>query len=282
LTNLKTLLLAAWFLLVVPGHALAQAEIRLCDRPNLNGQCIDLRHGVGDLSRFEFAGRVTSFEIRTGSWLMCDQAGFAGRCRTFERSVGNLKRQDFNNAIVSLRPVRKGSDRKSITLYEEPDFGGRGWTFASDEPDLRRFNLNDRISSVRITEGRWNLCSDINYVRCREVTGSVPRLQDIGLNDRISSLQAVGGGAPTGRAVLYEDAEFRGRSVNVDGPVGDLRTLEFNDRLSSIRLPPGEAWQVCEDVNFGGRCSTVQGDVRSFVPLGLNDRISSLRPERRR
>jgi hypothetical protein len=271
-------------LLGVAGTALAQADIRLCDRPNLNGQCIELRHGVGDLRRFDFASRVTSFEIRSGTWMMCDQPGFAGRCRTYNRSVNNLKREDFNNAVASLRPVRRGADGSSITLYEHADFGGRGWTFANDEPDLRRYSLNDRLSSVRVTGGRWKLCADINYARCREVSGDVPRLSDIGMNDAISSLQAVGNrpGTPWGRAELFEDAEFRGRSVAVEGAVGDLRSLQFNDRVSSMRIPSGQTWTVCDDIDFGGRCTTVTGDVRSFVPLGLNDRISSLRPERRR
>ena len=83
-------LLPALLLAAGCGSALAQAEIRVCDRPNLNGRCIDLRHGVGDLRRFDFDQRVTSFEIRSGTWLMCSQAGFGGRCEAFDRSVDHL------------------------------------------------------------------------------------------------------------------------------------------------------------------------------------------------
>ena len=171
-------LLPALLLAAGCGSALAQAEIRVCDRPNLNGRCIDLRHGVGDLRRFDFNQRVTSFEIRSGTWLMCSQAGFGGRCEAFDRSVDNLRRTGFNNTVASLRPVRGGGpagdrwDRTSITLYENPNYNGRGWTFADDEPDLARFALGDRISSVRVNGGRWALCQDANYGGCRSPAAS--------------------------------------------------------------------------------------------------------------
>jgi hypothetical protein len=297
--TLRTTLAAGALAFGLAAPALAQrAEIRVCDRPNLNGECIELRHGVGDLRRFDFANRVTSFEIRGGRWLMCDQPGFRGRCETFDQSVGNLRRTGFNNAVVSLRPLRGaggpggggggGWDRTSITLYEHDNYGGRGWTFADDEPDLARYDLADRISSLRVNGGRWNVCVDANYSRCREITGNVPRLRDVGLNDRISSLQEIGSrpggpglpGGPLGRAVLYEDVNFGGRSIVVDGPVRNLGELGFNDRMTSLRLPPGESWVICSDANFQGRCATVSGDVPS-VPVGFNDRVSSLRPVRR-
>jgi hypothetical protein len=293
-------LLPALLLAAGCGSALAQAEIRVCDRPNLNGRCIDLRHGVGDLRRFDFNQRVTSFEIRSGTWLMCSEAGFGGRCEAFDRSVDNLRRTGFNNSVASLRPVRGGGpgggsgwNRSSITLYENPNYNGRGWTFADDVPDLSRFSLGDRISSVRVTgRGSWNLCFDANYQRCRTIEGSVANLRQIGMNNTISSIQEVDRARPQpmpvpvpapdrGSVVLYEHSGFGGQAVAVEGSVSDLRQAGFNDRASALRIPDGQRWVVCSDVNFAGRCATVQGDVADLNRYGLNDTISSLRRVRR-
>jgi hypothetical protein len=292
----KKLPLCGLLMLAFSTPALAQgSEVRICDRPNLNGECVDLRHGVADLRAFGMNNRATSFDIRRGTWLMCSEPGFAGRCLAFDQSVNNLRRSGFNNTVASLRPVRAGGSgdawqRRSITLYENPNFRGRGWTFADDEPDLARYALGDRISSVRVTGGgRWNLCFDANFGRCREITGSVPRLRDIGMNNTISSIQEVsgrpGGGpgmpGPGGRVVLYEDGDFRGAELVVDGPVRNLGQFNFNNRVTSLRVPPGERWTICVGQDFSGQCATVSGDVPSLSRYGMNDRISSLRRVRR-
>lgn len=294
MSTLKRLSLLGPLALALAGPAMAQrdAEIRVCDRPNLNGQCIDLRHGVGDLRQFDFAQRVTSFEIRSGTWLMCSQPAFGGRCEAFDQSVGNLRRTGFNNTVGSLRPVRAGGSgqdmqRTSITLYGQPNFRGRAWTFGDDQTDLTRYGISDRISSIRVSGGRWRVCADANYGRCVDVTGDVANLRQIGLDNSISSLQEIGAGAPGGPGVpggavtLYEDSDFRGRTLVVERAVRNLQEANFNDRISSLRVPPGEQWTLCTDANFGGRCATVTGDVANLSPFGLNDRVSSLRRTRR-
>jgi hypothetical protein len=286
--------LSGLLMLAFAGPLWAQgSEIRVCDRPNLNGQCVDLQHGVADLRAFGMNNRASSFDIRRGTWMMCSEPGFAGRCVAFDQSVSNLRRSGFNNTVASLRPVRAGGgggawQRRSITLYEQPNYGGRGWTFADDEADLARYALGDRVSSVRVTGGRWNLCFDTNFQRCREIGGNVPNLRQIGMNNTISSIQEVSdrpGGpgipAPGGRVVLYEDSDFRGRELVVDRAVPDLGEFNFNNRVTSLRVPPGERWTICAGQGFSGQCATVAGDVPSLSRFGLNDRVSSLRRVRR-
>jgi hypothetical protein len=296
----KKLPLCGLLMLAFSGTTLAQgADIRVCDRPNMNGECVDLRHGVADLSAFGMNNRATSFEIRRGSWLMCSEPGFGGRCVPFDSSVSNLRRSGINNTVASLRPVRSGGSgpawqRQSITLYEQPNYRGRGWTFADDEADLARYQLGDQVSSARVSGGRWNLCFDANFQRCREISGNVPNLRQIGMNNTISSIQELSGrpgmpgpgpgpGVPgPGRSVvLYEDGDFRGTELVVDGPVRNLGQFNFNNRVSSLRVPPGERWTVCVGQDFSGQCATVSGDVPSMSRYGMNDRISSLRRVRR-
>jgi hypothetical protein len=128
---------------------------------------------------------------------MCSERGFAGQCVTFDASVRNLRRSGFNNTVASLRPVRRGDRgpnawRTSITVYEKLNYGGRGWTFADDEPNLKRYDLGDSVSSVRVNGGRWALCFDADFGRCREIDGSIPNLKAIGMNNTISSIREIG------------------------------------------------------------------------------------------
>jgi len=75
--------------------------------------------------------------------------------------------------------------------------------------------------------------------------------------------------------VLYEHANFSGRSVVVSGPVGNLTRNNFNDRTSSLRVSSG-IWELCVHDNFRGECITYNGDEAN---LGrFNDQYTSLRP----
>lgn len=93
--------------------------------------------------------------------------------------------------------------------------------------------------------------------------------------------QMQGPGHPAqGGLVLFTDAGFRGRSVEVQGAVPRLNSLRFNDRASSLMIRSG-VWEVCTDANFRGRCEIIDGDVPRLKAYRLNDNISSVRPAMR-
>ncbi|WP_292033097.1 MULTISPECIES: beta/gamma crystallin-related protein [unclassified Brevundimonas] len=79
---------------------------------------------------------------------------------------------------------------------------------------------------------------------------------------------------------VYQDANFRGRSMTFREAIPNLRNSGLNDAISSMRLGRG-SWEVCEDANYRGRCQVISNDVRDLARTGMNDRISSLRPARR-
>ena len=78
-------------------------------------------------------------------------------------------------------------------------------------------------------------------------------------------------------AVVYADPNFRGASVVLRGDTPDLRPYNLNDKVSSIEIPAGQTWEVCQDVNFGSTCQILRGSVADLRSTGWNDRISSLR-----
>ena len=78
---------------------------------------------------------------------------------------------------------------------------------------------------------------------------------------------------------VYEDSNYRGRSMTFNGEVSNLDRTGMNDRISSMRLRG--RWEVCTDAYFRGSCRVIDGDERNLGSSGFNDRISSLRPARR-
>jgi hypothetical protein len=83
-----------------------------------------------------------------------------------------------------------------------------------------------------------------------------------------------GGG---GGITVYTDPDFRGESATFRTDTPDLRGYGMNDKVSSIELPNGEAWEICQDINYGNRCQVVSGSISNLRDMGWNDRISSLR-----
>jgi hypothetical protein len=76
---------------------------------------------------------------------------------------------------------------------------------------------------------------------------------------------------------VYEDPDYRGKSSTFRDDVPDLRPFHLNDRISSLRVAPGERWEVCLHIEFGGRCQVFSGGETSLRRIGWNDEISSLR-----
>lgn len=77
---------------------------------------------------------------------------------------------------------------------------------------------------------------------------------------------------------VYENPDFRGRSVTFRDEIADLREYGLNDRITSLELDGNQAWEVCRDVHFAGGCRVFTGSIDDLRDEGWNDRISSMRP----
>lgn len=171
----------------------------------------------------------------------------------------------------------------TITVYVDADFRGPSETFRDDEADLGRIRWGDRISSVQVQSGSWELCRDSRFRKCQAVTGDQTNLKSLGLNDAVSSLRVLGDDDYHGVADadnrslrVFQDSGFRGREYTFYGPSPDLGAIGWNDAISSVEAYGGE-WELCLDSNFR-RCERVEGDVDRLRDLGINDQVSSLRP----
>lgn len=76
---------------------------------------------------------------------------------------------------------------------------------------------------------------------------------------------------------VFRDENFRGENTTFRQDVPDLRRYSFSDRITSLRVAPGEYWEACERANYQGRCQVFSGDERDLRRVGWTDKISSLR-----
>jgi hypothetical protein len=190
-------------------------------------------------------------------------------------------------AFVALQ----GSAAAQVTVYSDINFEGNSRTFNGDVANLTDQGFNDAISSIQIPRGeQWQFCQDANYGgSCQTLQGSIADLRNINWNDRISSIRRVRGGGYGNRSyypgsvgtrataaaavTVFTNPNFSGRSASFNGDVADLRQYNLNDQITSIEIPNGETWEICQDIDFGNQCTTVSGNVADLRRMGWNDRF---------
>ena len=188
-----------------------------------------------------------------------------------------------------------GQAAAQITFYEREGFQGESFTTRRQVGDFGRFGFNDSASSVVVggdPGDRWQVCEDVRFNgRCAVLQpGQYPTLRAIGLNNRITSTQALARvdvpaaqvlpappAANTSRVVVYEKQDFGGRAITVQQDIADLGRSGFNDRISSVEVF-GAHWEICRDGGFAGPCVVLrEGRYPSLASMGLENRVSSIR-----
>jgi hypothetical protein len=76
---------------------------------------------------------------------------------------------------------------------------------------------------------------------------------------------------------VFEDSNYRGDNATFRDDVPDLGAYRLARRISSLRIAPGETWEVCEATNYAGRCQVFSGVEPDLKRRNWNDKVSSLR-----
>ena len=304
--NIKQLLRLGLITVGLAAGAHTHAQVTLYERQDFEGKSFTATHAVVNLQRQGLDGRATSVVVqgnRWERWELCEDARFRGRCVVLQPGqYASLAAMGLNNRVSSVRAVDPGSSPLAapavagqIDFYEHDGFQGRLFRVVESVPDFRSAGFNDLASSVVVTGGRWEVCSDANFGGPCTVLrpGRYPSLTALGLNDRISSVRAArrdgvdesalprprpatAGGAVS-RIIIYENESFQGRSMTAENPVDDFRRSGLNDLASSVVVSGGR-WEACQDTRYGGDCVVLRpGQYPSLVAMGMNDRISSAR-----
>ena len=273
---------------------------------NFAGQSASFGDDTPNLTSAGWNDAISSIRVPNGeTWEICQDANYGNQCQAVTGSVSDLRTMGWNDRISSLRRINNGDARdrrwdgrnptenagNSVTVYANPNFGGQSALFHSDTPNMVSAGWNDIISSIRIPDGEtWEICQDIDYGnQCRALSGSVADLRSMGWNDRISSMRRINNGGfrrwdgaigTAGSSIgvtVYADPNFRGQSATFHNDTPNLVQFNLNDKVSSIRIPNGETWEVCQDINYGNQCQVLSGSVADLRSTGWSDRISSLR-----
>lgn len=79
---------------------------------------------------------------------------------------------------------------------------------------------------------------------------------------------------------VYRHGNFQGRSETFTSEVPSFVAINFNDEVSSVRIPAGSTWMLYQHVDYQGAVSILgPGDYASPAAMGFaNDALSSLRP----
>ncbi|OAB61840.1 hypothetical protein AY599_09385 [Leptolyngbya valderiana BDU 20041] len=88
--------------------------------------------------------------------------------------------------------------------------------------------------------------------------------------------QRRGGDRPEPTITIYDDIEYGGRSLTLDGDAPDLRWVQMNDLTSSIRIEGGQ-WEVCLEPDYGGTCQVLDENQPNMSAWAFNNRITSIR-----
>ncbi len=275
----------------------AMAQVTFYEREGFDGDSFTTRRPIGDFSQFGFNDRASS-AIVAGEvderWQVCDDVRFNGRCVVLPPGrYPTLRAMGLNNRISSVQPVARADVPTQpvviapmpvkLVFYGKPGLGGRSMVAQEDIASLRRTGFDERISSVEVIGGPWEVCQDDAYAgRCAVLRpGRYPSLAEMGLDNRISSMRIVmrehGPGADPARVVFFGQEGFGGRSFTTQGEQTDFGRTRLNDRASSAQVYGGP-WELCSDSNFAGACVVLRpGNYPSLRAVGLNNSVSSAR-----
>ena len=161
---------------------------------------------VADFGRSNFNDRASSVVVSGGLWELCEDARHHGRCVVLRPGrYENLSSMGLNDRVSSVRevggPVRAEErpgpqlpQPSQAVFFEHDGFQGRSFTAQTPIADFGRFGFNDRASSVVVRGALWEVCENARYGgRCVVLRpGQYPTLSSMGLNDRVSSVRALG------------------------------------------------------------------------------------------
>ena len=76
---------------------------------------------------------------------------------------------------------------------------------------------------------------------------------------------------------VFKDRNFRGTSATYTRDMPSLTSVGFNRNISSLRVGPGERWEICDQQNYRGRCVVVYGEESNLGTNNWENKIASFR-----
>jgi hypothetical protein len=162
---------------------------------NFRGQSATFSEDIPNLGP-GLNNKISSLKIATGEkWEICEDVDYQGRCVVMSGDEADLRRNSWNNVVSSLRRIGSSDSEADpsgwyMVLYDQPWYRGNPMNYQGAVSDLGR--LNARGKSVKVGEGVWELCEDVNFGgRCITLDENVPDLATHGMSNRVASVRPV-------------------------------------------------------------------------------------------
>jgi hypothetical protein len=216
----------------------------VCEHANYQGRCVIVSGSESDLRRNSWDDTISSLRRVGGGYVpgpptgvdvyivLFDQENYRGRPTNYNGPVSNLSRR--------VQSVTIG--RGVWELCDDTNFNGSCITLDRSVPDLRSYNMRNRVASVRPISG--------------DTTGPFPPTNDW-------------------YVVLFEEPTYRGNPTNYSDEESNL-----DKRTRSVTIGRG-VWELCDGRNFSGRCVRLSNSVPDLRSYNFGNRVRSLRPIRR-
>ena len=188
--------------------AQAAAQVTFYEHENFYGRSFAVAGEVRNLERTGFNDRASAVVVQRGRWEVCEDRRYSGRCVVLRRGeYPSLAAMGLNDRVTSVREVSNNAPI-SDDRYAPP----------------ARPADNSQISFYEHPnyEGRVYTSND-----------SVPNVRPIGFERAVSSVVVRGGPWE-----MCDQPNFRGQCVVLRrGQYPDLRVLNMDDRIASMRIP---------------------------------------------
>ncbi|HET9651558.1 MAG TPA: beta/gamma crystallin-related protein [Usitatibacter sp.] len=183
---------------IVPAAPAAAGEITVYKQPHFGGEVLKLRGGAVDLARLGFHDQISSIVVHSGHWEFCTQPRFAGDCLVLEPGAYPALDTRINHRIESLRETSVVASATKeplpppVELFPSTRFQGKAVVLTGDMQTLHESGRAQRMSSLVVREGTWQLCSEPGFEgTCRVYEpGRYPDLER--LDNQIGSIRRIG------------------------------------------------------------------------------------------
>lgn len=189
-----------------------------------------------------------------------ENTNFDGIYKKFYSTEELKALQTWEDRVSSVK-IAKGYQ---LTIFEHKNFSGKSLTLTADLAYLKKINFNDKISSIIIEKYNQNSDaavvydnSDYNGLMFPLKVGEYSNLsKQSWLNDKITSVKINQGY----QLIVYEHGDFKGKNTKITESQANLKSLKWNDKISSIQVERLSKESMVENEN-----ELIDGNVYVYV-----------------
>ncbi|XP_027457752.2 beta/gamma crystallin domain-containing protein 1 [Zalophus californianus] len=250
------------------------------------GSSIDVLGIVANLKETGYGLKTQSINVLSGVWVAYENPDFTGEQYILDKGF-YTSFEDWggkNCKISSVQPICLDSftgprKRNQIRLFSEPQFQGRSQGF---EETTSQIDDSFSTKSCRVLGGSWVAYDGENFSGNQYVLeeGHYPCLSAMGClpGATFKSLRFIDVEFSEPTIILFEREDFKGKKIELNAEVVNLRSLGFNTLIRSVQVIGG-IWVTYEYGNYRGRQFLLSpAEVPNWYEFSGCRQIGSLRP----